>query len=199
MAVSKRLRYEILRRDNHACRYCGAVAPDVPLTVDHVVPTALGGSDDPSNLVTACRDCNGGKSASPPDAALVEDVAADSLRWARAIDGATAIRSEQLRRDDDQLEQFEAIWTKYWLGAADATPEHREHLPRETSWRDKVRSLLRAGLDIPFLAHAVEVAMYARGVDPENRWRYFCGVCWREVTRRQEIARELLHVDDTTR
>ncbi|MEU5976310.1 hypothetical protein [Streptomyces sp. NPDC047315] len=24
MAVSKRLRYEILRRDNHACRYCGA-------------------------------------------------------------------------------------------------------------------------------------------------------------------------------
>lgn len=23
MAISKRLRYEILRRDNHACRYCG--------------------------------------------------------------------------------------------------------------------------------------------------------------------------------
>ena len=30
MAVSKRLRYEILRRDNHTCRYCGASAPDAP-------------------------------------------------------------------------------------------------------------------------------------------------------------------------
>ncbi|AWN05089.1 HNH endonuclease [Gordonia phage Easley] len=40
MAVSKRLRYEILRRDNHTCRYCGATAPDVPLTVDHVVPVS---------------------------------------------------------------------------------------------------------------------------------------------------------------
>lgn len=33
MAVSKRLRYEILRRDDHACRYCGDRAPDVKLTV----------------------------------------------------------------------------------------------------------------------------------------------------------------------
>lgn len=59
MAVSKRLRYEILRRDNHTCRYCGATAPDVKLTVDHVVPVALGGSDVPTNLVAACDACNG--------------------------------------------------------------------------------------------------------------------------------------------
>ena len=38
MAVSKRTRYEVLRRDNHACRYCGASAPDAKLTVDHVLP-----------------------------------------------------------------------------------------------------------------------------------------------------------------
>ena len=41
MAVSKRLRYEILRRDNHTCRYCGESAPDVKLTIDHVVPVSL--------------------------------------------------------------------------------------------------------------------------------------------------------------
>jgi 5-methylcytosine-specific restriction endonuclease McrA len=55
MAVSKRLRYEILRRDNYACRYCGATAPDVKLNVDHVIPQSLGGSDKPDNLVTSCR------------------------------------------------------------------------------------------------------------------------------------------------
>ncbi|WP_075737496.1 HNH endonuclease [Streptomyces acidiscabies] len=63
MAVSKRLRYEILRRDNHTCRYCGASAPDVPLRVDHVTPVALGGTDTPDNLVAACEPCNSGKSS----------------------------------------------------------------------------------------------------------------------------------------
>lgn len=46
MAVSTRLRYEILRRDNHQCRYCGGTAPDVKLTIDHVIPETLGGNDD---------------------------------------------------------------------------------------------------------------------------------------------------------
>lgn len=56
MAVSKRLRYEILRRDNYACRYCGASAPDVPLRVDHVTPVALGGTDTADNLIDRIRD-----------------------------------------------------------------------------------------------------------------------------------------------
>ena len=54
MAVTKRMRFEILRRDNHACRYCGATAPDVKLAVDHVTPVALGGTDSPDNLVASC-------------------------------------------------------------------------------------------------------------------------------------------------
>lgn len=58
MTVSKRIRFEVLRRDNYTCRYCGGSAPDVKLTVDHVMPVALG---DPTNLVTACKDCNAGK------------------------------------------------------------------------------------------------------------------------------------------
>lgn len=82
MAVSKRLRYEILRRDNHACRYCGAAAPSVKLNVDHVIPTSLGGSDKPDNLVTACADCNGGKTSSMPNAMVVADVDQNTLRQA---------------------------------------------------------------------------------------------------------------------
>ena len=41
MAVTKRTRYEVLRRDGHACRYCGQMAPDVKLAVDHVVPVDM--------------------------------------------------------------------------------------------------------------------------------------------------------------
>jgi hypothetical protein len=85
MAVSQRLRYEILRRDNHACRYCGATAPDVKLNVDHVIPTSLGGSDQPDNLVTACAACNGGKTSSMPNAMVVADPNQDTFRQAAEV------------------------------------------------------------------------------------------------------------------
>jgi hypothetical protein len=84
MAVSKRLRYEILRRDNHACRYCGATAPDAKLNVDHVIPQSLGGSDKPDNLVTSCADCNAGKTSSMPNALVVADVDQETFRASKA-------------------------------------------------------------------------------------------------------------------
>lgn len=50
----KRIRNYILKRDNYTCVYCGAPAT----TVDHVVATAHGGTDDYDNLVAACQPCN---------------------------------------------------------------------------------------------------------------------------------------------
>jgi hypothetical protein len=75
MAVSKKLRWAILRRDNFQCRYCGATAQaGAVLEVDHVTPRSRGGRDVPQNLVTACESCNSGKSDTPLDAPLIEDV-----------------------------------------------------------------------------------------------------------------------------
>jgi hypothetical protein len=51
-----RLRSFIFSRDGHACQYCGSM--ERPLHCDHVVPVVRGGSDDPSNLTTACKPCN---------------------------------------------------------------------------------------------------------------------------------------------
>lgn len=62
--VRPSLRFQILERDGFRCRYCGASAGDgAVLHVDHIHPRAFGGSDDPENLVTACHECNIGKSA----------------------------------------------------------------------------------------------------------------------------------------
>ncbi|MFD5566601.1 HNH endonuclease [Streptomyces cadmiisoli] len=85
MAVSKRLRYEILRRDNFACRYCGAAAPDVKLNADHVIPQSLGGTDKPENLVASCTDCNSGKTSSMPNAMVVADVDQETFRRAAEL------------------------------------------------------------------------------------------------------------------
>jgi hypothetical protein len=62
VSVSKKSRFEVFKRDKFTCQYCGAKAPDVLLHVDHIEPKSKGGKNDITNLITACVDCNGGKS-----------------------------------------------------------------------------------------------------------------------------------------
>lgn len=51
-------RREVLRRDNHACQYCGSTKH---LTLDHVIPRSKGGQHTWDNVVTACEKCNSTK------------------------------------------------------------------------------------------------------------------------------------------
>lgn len=60
---SKKLRFEIFKRDSFTCQYCGRKAPEVVLQCDHIEPAAEGGTADILNLITACFDCNLGKGA----------------------------------------------------------------------------------------------------------------------------------------
>lgn len=65
--VSTRTRFEVFKRDDFTCKYCGRKSPEVVLECDHVVPVCEGGSSDPINLVTSCWDCNRGKAGVPLD------------------------------------------------------------------------------------------------------------------------------------
>lgn len=78
-SLGKRLRFEILKRDGFKCVYCGANAFGMLLHVDHVQPVADGGTDDPSNLVTSCADCNLGKSSIPLDETLIPSQSPETL------------------------------------------------------------------------------------------------------------------------
>ena len=60
-AISKKLRFEIFKRDSFRCQYCGASAPEVLLHVDHLKPIVEGGGNDILNLITSCVSCNLGK------------------------------------------------------------------------------------------------------------------------------------------
>lgn len=178
MAVSKRLRYEILRRDNHQCRYCGARAPEAVLTVDHVVPVSLGGSDDPKNLVAACSGCNSGKTSSNPDAPLVDTVGDDALRWAQAMRQAAdeiAAHDEQI---EDILDDVQDAWKPYYLPA---------------DWAASVVTFIKSGLGREDLLAMVRVAYAKRGIGSSGRWAYFCGCCWTRIRQCQERAAEIVH------
>ncbi len=60
-------RKNILRRDSYKCGYCGR--GDLPLTIDHVIPKARGGTDSWENLVCACTSCNNRKGDRTPEEA----------------------------------------------------------------------------------------------------------------------------------
>lgn len=47
----------VVARDDFTCCYCGGYGD----TVDHIVPRALGGENVWTNVVTACKKCNGKK------------------------------------------------------------------------------------------------------------------------------------------
>lgn len=61
--LSKKIRFEVFKRDSFTCQYCGAQAPDAVLCVDHINPVAGGGDNDILNLITSCEPCNQGKGA----------------------------------------------------------------------------------------------------------------------------------------
>lgn len=184
MAVSKRLRYEIFRRDNHMCRYCGGAAPDVTLTVDHVLPVALGGGDDPSNLVAACKDCNAGKAASNPDEPLIDQVSDDAVRWAKAVDAAVRKVHADFAAVQKARDEFDSAWSKW-------TYSNGSVVPRPANWPDTVDLLRARGLSSSLMEECIRIAMARPGIEAEQRFKYFCGVSWRKVSTIDSLAKEI--------
>ena len=60
-------RINVFTRDGHRCQYCGERHVASKLTFDHVIPRAAGGRTEWTNIVTACRACNGRKRDRTPD------------------------------------------------------------------------------------------------------------------------------------
>lgn len=58
--IPDRVRRRVYRRDGYRCVKCHS---GEDLTLDHVTPWSLGGSDEASNLQTLCRSCNSSKGA----------------------------------------------------------------------------------------------------------------------------------------
>jgi len=54
MRIPEEVRWRVWQRDGMRCRWCGA---DSRLTLDHIRPVTLGGTNDEANLQTLCRSC----------------------------------------------------------------------------------------------------------------------------------------------
>lgn len=188
-SISRSLRFEILRRDSHTCRYCGAKAPDVELQVDHVLPVALGGTNDPTNLTTACRDCNSGKGSTAPDAITLAEVDAQAELYAKAIQLAAQQRREEAVDLNTHADGFREIWDQWTYTTRDGVKRNIE-LP--AGWENSVIKFFELGFNRFDMDQYVRVAMGKDQVPVDEKFRYMCGCLWRELGNRQELARQLI-------
>lgn len=177
--VGTKTRFEVFKRDSFTCMYCGRTPPTVTLEVDHIHPTSKGGSDEIDNLITACWDCNSGKS----DRLLTESPVAginlaEKLTFQRE-------RASQLKAYNDfklsERQEFEGLamlvsdrWVE--LEGGDSA-ETMVELEKMTSIRKFVELL-----PVAEVLDAVEIA-FSKTMHRSYQatWKYFCGICWNKV------------------
>jgi hypothetical protein len=176
VALSKKTRFDVFKRDLFACQYCGAHPPSVLLHVDHISPVALGGKNNIDNLVTACQPCNLGKGAR--SLGVVPQSLAEKAK-------ETAEREEQLACYQQILEAKRLrIENEVWrvlrllFGQSCTEVASDEH--------GSVKRFIER-LGVHEVLDAADIAMGSR-VSTYKLFRYFCGVCWNKIRSQEELA-----------
>ncbi len=171
-AISKRVRFEVFKRDNFTCQYCGTHPPQVILHIDHITAVAAGGGNDVDNLVTSCESCNLGKGARPLTAAP-EALALKAARIAEAEEQLRGyqeiVRARADRLEDETWQVAELLW-----------PGSSTKGANRSNLSSIKRFIQRLGLvDV---MDAAEIALASR-LYGSRVFRYFCGVCWKRIRK----------------
>lgn len=156
------------------------------LTVDHVLPTALGGSDEPGNLVTACKDCNAGKAASNPDQPIVDQVSEDAMRWAEAVKAAACQANLEFESRLNDRNTFLKNWHTWELINKNGD---RDYFPLPNGWVNSIDCLRSRGLTDDLIRECVCIAMRNGLVSSKEKFRYFCGAAWKKIKEIDEMAK----------
>jgi hypothetical protein len=177
MAIGKKTRFEVFKRDNFCCMYCGRIPPAVVLEIDHVEPRSKGGSDDIDNLLTSCKDCNRGKRdgrLSETATPLIESYkqSVESEEQLKAMRSHRAAKRRRITRD------------------VTAVSAHFEQLFPELAFTEAFKhgSVKRflSFIDRDDLIEYLDLAFAKFSDDPDNCIRYFCGICWTIRKRQHE-------------
>jgi len=176
--ISKKLRFEVFKRDFFKCQYCGAHPPAVVLECDHIRPVADGGLNDIDNLVTSCEPCNRGKGArlltSVPQS--LSDKAADIAEREAQIAGYQAILASKRERLETEAYEILNMFCQEFTGM--------DGIPKRDFTSIKY-FLNTIGFDEVY--DATEIAIAKDFYNYNKFFRYFCGVCWRKIKTDEEV------------
>jgi hypothetical protein len=170
-SLSKKLRFEVFKRDSFTCQYCGQMPPTVVLEIDHIVPVVSGGENEIENLITSCFDCNRGKG--PRLLSSVPKSISDNLQSIKEkedqIGEYRKFVKKIKRREKKDIGLIVSIFEESFPG----------YVPTE---KFKNVSIGRFLNKLPL--HEVENAMFSAVSRMTNRDRclkYFCGICWAKI------------------
>lgn len=175
IGLSKKLRFEIFKRDGFECQYCGATPPGVLLHVDHIVPVTSGGTNDIDNLITACQPCNAGKGArelSEAPKSLAEKAKEVAEREAQLAGYGQVMDARRQRIEDESWRVMDVIYPG------------QDSVPR-SEFLSVSRFVERLG--VYEVLDATEIAAAAK-LYQGKVFRYFCGVCWNKIRASEERA-----------
>lgn len=172
MSLSKKIRFDVFKRDSFQCGYCGKTPPGVVLEVDHIHPKSKGGKNDMDNLLTACFDCNRGKRDG-----LLGDVPSTLTNNLKVLKEKQAQMKEYRKfinkikkLADKDIQYLSDIYEMYFEG----------WVFTETFIHVSLRTFLK-NLPIHEIEEAMTIAFGKNPHDPEGFIKYFCGVCWRKI------------------
>lgn len=170
MPIGPKLRFEVFKRDDFTCRYCGRKTPAVVLEVDHVIPVAEGGGDEIENLVTSCWECNSGKGKRLLDVMNAEgdvhEKAAALLEREMQLREYNEVRQKIRERENADIQRVLEAWAQHWPGGQ---PDYWPNEPQ-------IRSLLNE-ISVVDLVDAVAIA--SDKITPTfARVKYFFGVAY---------------------
>jgi 5-methylcytosine-specific restriction endonuclease McrA len=130
----------LFARDGYRCQYCGRpgaeLRPRESLTRDHVVPMSRGGTNEWTNVVTACSPCNTRKANHMPEEIgmhpLVPPVEPHFVHLSWAVRRLTPTQARYIRLfyGDAVLRQLEALEHRghgHAHGHAHGGHHHRAH------------------------------------------------------------------------
>jgi hypothetical protein len=172
--LSKRVRFEVLKRDGFKCYYCGRTPPAVVLHVDHVVAVANGGTNVQENLVSACPECNIGKGARP----------------LTAVPDALSKHISRMQEARDQLQAYSELMRELQQQADDAAWDvlHTlglDELKREGTvpldWHNGTKVLLRHVSKEQLMEFAVWVNTNLWRKKDRARFLCFAKVSWNHI------------------
>lgn len=168
--ISKKTRFEVFKRDLFTCQYCSAKPPKVPLEIDHIVPVCKGGKNNIDNLITACFDCNRGKSGneltSVPQT-IIEKSDGKKIALQQYKEYQKLLNSHRLQMEKD-VDLIDNIYNSVFDGWV---------------FNDKFRISVKkfiSELGIDSVIDSMETAC-SRIYDKDKALNYFCGICWTKI------------------
>jgi len=180
MSIRKSIRFEIFKRDQFQCQYCGRKPPIVVLEIDHIIPVSKGGDDLQENLITACEECNRGKAARPLDripSSLVEQMSQKAERMEQ-VEAYNAFLTEIRERQIEQIERIGTYWFNKFKKKKNRFVFGDQRIPT-------IRTFL-SRLPEAEILDAIDVAhsrLPVGSVADHRTFKYFCGICWKKIKR----------------